>query len=118
MAKSDEDHSLILLHLDEVRQVQREIRVDQSEIRKDVNELVFTTIKQQAILDDHVRRTELAEEHIAAISSKGDKQVEEIHEELEPLKRQYNMWNGVGKAILILASLASIAGVLVKILTE
>jgi hypothetical protein len=54
-------------------------------------------VKQQVILDEHMRRTEINEKGLKL-----------MQEQLHPLKRHVDMWAGVGKAIVLLSVLVAL----------
>lgn len=74
------------------------------EIKKDVSSLKTTAVRHQAVLEEHVRRTEAAE---AAL--------EHMQSRLKPLETHVSMWGGAGKVLAVLGTVASIIAVLYKI---
>lgn len=75
-----------------------ETRQGLAEVKKEMSEIAKIAERQQALLDEHIRRTEQNEKAIAKV---GDR--------LAPLERHVSMWAGVGK---ILAAVGTILGAL------
>lgn len=74
-----------------------------TDISKNVTTLTATAAAQQAILDEHMRRTEANE-----------KQLELFESRVHPLETHVSMWAGAGKVLAILGVLASIVGACYK----
>lgn len=62
------------------------------------SEMNVTLVRQQGILDEHMRRTDLAE-----------KNIETLQKEMNPLKTHVAAWGGVGKGLAVLSVLLGIA---------
>lgn len=73
-------------------------------IADDLVEIKIVQVKEQVSLDEHIRRTELLEYA-----------QEEIFEELKPIKMHIGQVNGAFKVIGLLASLASVVGLVFKL---
>lgn len=77
---------------------ERRVVEDLRNITENLTRIDITLAKQQAVLDEHVRRTALAEERL------------ELHAaELAPLKQHVAVWGYLGK---ILAAVATGAGLI------
>ena len=63
-----------------------------------------TLAQQHVTLQEHMRRTDANEKHIALVES-----------ELKPLTKAHLMWSGAGKLVTTLAVLAGIAEAIYKI---
>lgn len=88
-----------------MRSVLEKIDRNITDIHKDVSELKHTTIKQQAILDEHIRRTEVNEEAVKQASAR-----------IKPLEVHVNMWGGIGKGLVIVGTICSIAVAVIKVI--
>lgn len=73
-----------------------------SEKQTDMND---TLIRQQGILNEHMRRTGLAEEGISI-----------IRKEMEPLKAHVAAWGGAGKVLVVVSVVVGIAFTVWKLL--
>lgn len=87
-----------LIHFAErINKTADSIRQDMISLRKDLSSLAHISAKQQAILEEHIRRTEINEEALKATNAR-----------LVPIEAHVQMWSGVGKALAILAALGGI----------
>ncbi len=106
-----------------------ELRTDMKAVHTKLASIDTTLVQQKTILDEHVRRTGLAEEAIKATALIADAAVkaallvkEQAREELqtttEPLKAHLSAWAGAGKALtifgVVMTIAASIAGIIYK----
>lgn len=66
-------------------------------ISDDVGDLKVTTVKQQVILEEHVKRSNTLEEILSHLQEN----------EIEPLKEDVNKFKGALKFVTIMASLGS-----------
>lgn len=90
---SDEGPRILNLILDEVKSIR--IKVDKSDERLDLIDV--TLVKQNATLEEHVRRSELMEER-----------AEKIELEIEPLKKRAAQMDGVLKFLGITGTVIAI----------
>lgn len=100
--KTPED--LLQAALDKIEKSTDETRTELQEMRKDMSSLASTGVKHQAILEEHIRRTEANEKALEMMGSR-----------IAPLEKHVWMWGGVGKGLAVLAGLASITAAIWKI---
>jgi len=67
-------------------------------IRRDIHGIHTVQIKQQVILEEHIKRTKNNEDHLDLLREQHDKDV-------EPLQQHVAMWSGASKALLTIAAL-------------
>jgi hypothetical protein len=96
------------------------LRIDKSvdKVKGDVSQLnatmgVLRESQSQILgnLDEHMRRTALAENSIEVLKASH----EEMHKELVPLKEHVALWSTAGKILALLATLATIVGAVYEI---
>lgn len=92
--------------VDHIVQIVTELRNDMKSVKEDIHEIKITNVQHKGILDEHIRRTEINEKHIATVSDR-----------LVPIERHTAMWAGAGKLVAILATLIAIGGTLYKIMS-
>lgn len=68
------------------------------------NEIKVTLAKNTAHLEEHMRRTEVAEEALIVLRA-----------DVEPLKAHVAAWAGVAKALVVAAGVVGIVGGLLKL---
>lgn len=85
--------------MEEIRKNLQEIKSDIKEISSDIKAIDHTLVKQQASLDEHIRRTNILEQ------------------KLEPIEKHVQMISGVLKFIGILSVIAGFIVSLMKILS-
>lgn len=78
---------------------------DLQEIKVDIKQLLITSAKHQVVLDEHVRRTELAEIAIASLDKRTDM-----------VEKRFFKIDGAAKTIGILVGLITFIDVVLKIM--
>lgn len=76
--------------------VRLEAKMDQLSDKQ--TEMNVTLVKQEANVAEHMRRTDLLEEHIG-----------EIRKELSPIKAHVAAWGGAGKVLAVISALSALA---------
>lgn len=76
-----------------------------------------TLVKQELNLNEHMRRTEIAEQNLMHLSQKTEAEIAQIRHDSEPLKKHVAYMEGALKGIGILATIASFAAAVIKIVT-
>lgn len=112
--KADQD-TLVKTILDRIDKVTDETRTEMGEMRKDVSSLANTATKQQAILEEHIRRTEANEKAVNVLTDKHLVDINDIGSRLKPLEAHISMWAGAWKVLAVLSALATIAAATYKI---
>lgn len=101
----------ITKNLDEVRSediaAHKDISENFSSINKHIANIDVTQAKQNVVLEEHIRRTELAE-----------KSIEDVQKRIAPIEKHISMWAGAGKLLAILGIVSGIAGVIVKLVLK
>lgn len=87
-----------------------------NEVLAELNAIKGVQAEQHLILQEHMRRTAANEAILAVVKETQDDQRKFFTTEIEPLKKHVNMWGGVGKALTVLGTLASIAAAVYKFL--
>jgi hypothetical protein len=93
-----------------------ETKNDFNTVRTTMTEMAVTQAKQQVILEEHIRRTEINEEELELHKKTHQTDIKDVHEKIEPLTKNIAMWAGAGKVLAVMTSLAAIAAAVVKIL--
>jgi hypothetical protein len=113
-AANRSNDELMKLILDRINDTHREMKEDISCLRKDVScigediaAINVTIAKQQVNIEEHIRRTELAEEAIKNITGR-----------IVPIEKYVSAWGGVGKALMVLGAISGILVALFKILGD
>jgi hypothetical protein len=76
----------------------QEVREDQKATRETLTHILRVQERQQVSLDEHVRRTRVAEERLDALTA-----------DLAPLKTHAAVWGALAKALAAVGVLVSIA---------
>lgn len=92
-----------------------EVRTDIREVRDKISSIDSTQTRQQATLEEHIRRTEVNEKALELMKTMHYDDIGKVKAKIEPLERHVAMWGGVGKAIAVLGVLASIVVAVLKL---
>lgn len=98
-----------------VDEMRKEYREDMKELRAEVKQSNTTQVRQQSILEEHIRRTEANEKQIVLNKEYNDEQIEMIREEIKPLKTNSTMWLGAAKALVITTSIVGLISTFMKL---
>lgn len=110
------DKDTMKLLLEQLAKGMSDTQSDIKEILREVAEVKNTQVKQEAVLEEHIRRTEANERHLELAKSESDRRFTVMAEEMKPLKTHVAMWGGAGKVVTILGVLAGIIGAAIKFL--
>ena len=80
-----------------------------------ISKVDVTLTRQQVILEDHIKRTELQEKALADHRELDASLFEKLGNRVKPLEIQSAMWAGAGKVLAIIGLIAGIAGAVYKI---
>jgi hypothetical protein len=92
-----ERDGILAIVLDRIDKATGEMRDDVSRIKTDIATLVTTSVRQQGILEDQLRRTEAVEKSVKFLEGR-----------ITPLEQHTAMWSGAGKVLAILGGLAAL----------
>lgn len=91
-----------------------ESKIDKLDERLDSIEKV--QIKQEANIEHHVKRTDLAEENTAILREEMAKNIEAIQTDMKPVQAHVAYMNGALKLIGVVGTFVAIAAGIVKVL--
>lgn len=79
-----------------------ESKVDKIDEKQDaqtseLNQIKVVQASQAVVLEHHVKRTDLAEEHISLLNKKQDNEIKALQNELRPIQRERAMVKGAMK---------------------
>jgi len=100
----------------EMIEFRQEIRGDLRHVRDRMSNIDSTQVKQQVILEEHIRRTEVNERALELMRDNHSSDINKLNTKIEPLEKHVAMWGGVGKAVAILGVVASIVAAALKML--
>lgn len=98
----------------ELSEFRAESRRDLINIRANLADSNLIQVRQQAILEDHIRRTEVNEEELALLKIRQAEDIKILSAKIEPLEEHVFMWAGAGKVLIILGVIGTILGGIAK----
>ena len=86
------------------------------EIKKHVDGLLKTANNQEAVLSEHIRRTEINEHAVQLLAEKHQSALSAIDSRFAPIEKQISMWAGAWKLVAVLGVLAGIGTLILKLM--
>jgi hypothetical protein len=117
-SKHDMEHILDLLNLHhtDIKSDLNVVHRDMATIKEDVSNINVTNAEHKAILDEHMRRTEVNEQTLELLRSRREEDVAILYKELQPVKSQMAFFGILAKTLTAVAAAGSIVAVLYKLL--
>lgn len=98
---------MIIEAVDTIKTDMGSMRGDMKTVSQDISLIKTTQAAQQAILDEHIRRTELAEQAIVASEDR-----------IKPLEAHVLKWSWAGKLIIVGVPLIAAAITVIKLIAS
>lgn len=115
MAKKSDDKDVFVEILNKVDSHTEELRLELQGIRKDISSINVTAAKHQAILEEHMRRTEANEAALKIIEETHAAKLGLVEDRIKPIEAHIAMWGGAGKVLTVLGILATILASIYKV---
>jgi len=82
---------------------------DVDDMRKSINSLSITAGKQQVILEEHIRRTEVNEQALKLMEEGHERELDNLNSRVLPLEKHTAMWAGAAKVGAVLVAIITLA---------